>query len=164
MKKSKTAAELLAQLAQDPEYQSLREKQEGELAERAAVYRDDEASMISELHSLGYRVESVWDFVNNKNRHGFLQKFNGRYDGAYPILVKHLSIEHHPRVREGIIRALTEKEANDAASEALLREFDRETDPRLRWVLANALRTVLTGAQKRKHPEYKKVYTAKGQP
>jgi hypothetical protein len=164
MKKAKKAAELIAQIAQYPEYQAFREKQERELAERAAVYRADEAAMISDLHSLGYQVESVWDFVNNKNRFGFLRKFNGRYDSAYTILVKHLSIEHHPRVREGIIRALTEKEANEAASEALLREFEREINPQLRWVLANALRTVLTEAQKRKHPEYKKVYNAKGQP
>ena len=164
MKKVKTAAQLLAQLAQDHEYQHLREKQERELNERAAVYRDDEAAMISELHSLGYNIESVWDFVNSKNRYVFLRKFHGRYDSAYPILVKHLSIEHHPRVREGIIRALTEKGANEAASEALLREFELETDPQLRWVLADALRTVLTRAQKRKHPEYMKVYNAKGQP
>ena len=158
------AKELLAQLSKNPEYQALREKQERERAKSEAVIRSDEAGLVAELHDLGYRIVSVWDFVNNNNRYDFLRKFNGRFDSAYPVLVKHLSMDHHPRVREGIIRALTDKDANSAASKALLHEFESETDPELRWILANALRTVLTRAQKRRHPEYKKVYKKMEQP
>ena len=164
MKKPITASDLMAKLEADPEYPSRRAEQKRKFAELDAIYSADEAGLVAELRELGYQVESVFDFVNNNNRYEFLRQFDGRYDRAYPVLVKHLGIKHHKRIREGIILALTEKEANTVASEALLREFDRETDHELRWVLANALRTVLTRSQKRRHPEYKAVYNKKAKP
>ena len=154
----------MKKLKADPEYQEMRKRKDLELKEREALLLADERGLIEELAEAGYEVESVWDFVNNHNRHRFLRKFNGSYAGTYPILVNHLNIEHHPRIREGIIRALTEKDANDMASEALLAAFYQEQDSNLKWVLANALRTVLTRSQKAKHPEYKEIYNAKGQP
>ena len=158
------ASDLMKKLKADPEYQEMRKRKDLELKEREALLLADERGLIEELAEAGYEVESVWDFVNNNNRHRFLRKFNGSYAGTYPILVNHLNIEHHPRIREGIIRALTEKDANDMASEALLAAFYQEQDSNLKWVLANALRTVLTRSQKAKHPEYKEIYNAKGQP
>jgi hypothetical protein len=134
-----------------------------ELEERKALLAEDERALVEELAAIGYEIESVWDFVNNNNRYEFLRRFNGSYKRAYLILVKHLQVEHHPRIREGIIRALTEKDANKMASEALLSEFYQEQDTNLKWVLANALRTVLTRSQKAKHLEYKEVYSGKGQ-
>lgn len=159
------ASDLMKKLEADPEYQEMRRRRKVlELKEREALLAEDERSLIEELTAIGYEIESVWDFVNNRNRHEFLRKFNGSYVGAYPILVKHLNIEHHPRIREGIIRALTEKDANEVACESLLAEFYKEQDLNLKWVLANALRTVLTRSQKAMHPEYKEVYNGNGQP
>ncbi|ABL99561.1 hypothetical protein SHAM105786_17100 [Shewanella amazonensis] len=158
------ASDLIKKLEADPDYQEMQKRRALELKEREAVLAEDERSLLEELSLIGYAIESVWDFVNNNNRHEFLRKFNGSYAGAYPTLVKHLTIEHHPRIREGIIRALTEKDANEVASESLLSEFYKEQDLNLKWVLANALRTVLTLSQKAKHPEYKEVYNGKGQP
>jgi hypothetical protein len=96
--------------------------------------------------------------VNNNVRYSFLRSFTGTYERAYPILANHLKLKHHSRIREGIIRALTEKDANEAAADILIEEFKTEGDSNLKWVLANAMRTVLTPAQKRKHPEYKEYY------
>ena len=158
------ASDLMKKLEADPEYQEMQKRKALELKEREAVLAEDERNLIEELASIGYEVQSVWDFVNNNNLHEFLRKFNGSYAGAYPILDKHLNIEHHPRIRQGIIRALTEKDANEVASESLLAEFYKEQDLNLKWVFANALRTVLTRSQKAKHPEYKEVYNGKGQP
>jgi hypothetical protein len=158
------ASVLMKKLESDPEYQEMKKRKALDLKEREAVLAEDERSLIEELASNGFKIESVWDFVNNNNRHEFLRNFKGSYDGAYPILVKHLNVKHHPRIREGIIRALTEKDANEVASESLLAEFYKEQDLNLKWVFANALRTVLTRSQKAKHPEYKEVYNGKGQP
>ena len=158
------ASELIKQLEADPEYREMRERKNREFEKKGELLAEDQRGLIEELRTIGYEIESVWDFVNNNNRNKFLRKFNGSYCSAYSILVKHLSIEHHPRIREGIIRALTEKDANEAASEALITEFYQEQDTNLKWVLANALRTVLSRTQKAKHPEYKKVYNAKGRP
>ncbi|MBF7074082.1 hypothetical protein ISG33_11795 [Glaciecola sp. MH2013] len=158
------ASELMKKLESDPEYQEMRKRKDLELKERKALLVADERDLIEELAEAGYEVDSVWDFVNNNNRYEFLRKFEGNYTGAYSILVKHLDIEHHPRTREGIIRALTEKDANETAFEALLAAFYQEQDSNLKWVLANALRTVLTRSQKTKLPEYKEIYDAKCQP
>jgi len=158
------ASDLMKKLEADPEYQEMQKCKALELEERESALAEDERSIIEDLASIGYEIESIWDFVNNNNRHEFLRKFNGSYAGAYPILVKHLNIDHHPRIREGIIRALTENDANEVASESLLSEFYKEQDLKLKWVLANALRTVLTRSQKAKHPEYKEVYNGNGQP
>lgn len=148
----------------DPEYQKLRKCKDLELKGREALLAEDEQGLIQELAKAGYEVKSVWDFVNNKNFYKFLRRFKSGYESAYPILVKHLHVEHHPTTREGIIRALTEKNANEVASEILLSEFYLEKNSNLKWVLANALRTVLTRSQKTKHSEYKEVYRGKVNP
>lgn len=158
------ASDLMKKLEADPENHEMRKRKDRELKERKTLLAADERGLIEDLVEAGYKVESVWDFVNNHNRYEFLRKFEGGYESAFSILVKHLDIEHHPRIREGIIRALTEKDANETASEALLAAFYHEKDSNLKWVLANALRTVLTRSQKAKHPEYKEIYDAKGQP
>lgn len=154
----------MAQLEHDPEYQERKAKQERGLAERAAVYAKDEEALVAAMQAQGFEIDSVWDLVNNAPNAVLERRFLVPYTKAYPILVEHLGTTHHPKIREGIIRALTESGANEVASEALLREFESESDPNLRWVLANALRTVLTRSQKRKHPEYKEVYKGKGLP
>jgi len=158
------ASDLMKKLEADPEYQDMQKRKAQELEEREALLSEDEQDLIEELAAVGYEIESVWDFVNTNNRYEFLRKFSGTYNSAYTILVKHLNVEHHPRIREGIIRALTEKDSNEVASDALLASFYQEQDSNLKWVLANALRTVLTRSQKAKHPEYKEVYNGKGQP
>ena len=158
------ASDLMKNLESDPEYQAMKKREAKDLEENVTLLAEDERDIIEELGAIGYEIESVWDFVNSNNRYEFLRKFNSSYNTAYSILVKHLNVEHHPRIREGIIRALTEKDANEIASEALLEAFYQEKDIGLKWVLANALRTVLTRSQKAKHPEYKVVYNGKGQP
>jgi hypothetical protein len=148
----------------DPEFQEMQKRKANELEEKKALLAEEERVLVEELNEAGYEIESVWDFVNNNNRYKFLRRFIGSYNGAYSILVKHLQVEHHPRIREGIIRALTEKDANKEASDVLLSEFHKEQNSKLKWVLANAFRTVLTRSQKAKHPEYKVVCCGKVQP
>lgn len=133
------ASDLIKKREADPEYQAMRKRKAQELEERKAILVEDERGLVEELRSIGYEIDSVWDFVNNTNRHEFLRKFHGSYSSAYPILVKHLGVKHNPAIREGVIRALTEKDANHVAAEALIAAFYQEQDPNIKWVLANAL-------------------------
>ena len=61
-----------------------------------AMYAYDQKEMIGELKALGINIQSVWDLVNSPNN----------YTCAIPILLKHLSEPHYPRVLEGIVRSL----------------------------------------------------------
>ncbi len=118
----------------------------------------DQETLVRELNAVGCIVESVYDLVNNRAVEHLENKFLGSYEQAYPILVKHLDLPHHSRIREGIIRALTEKSARSIAKDKLLEHFYKEEDRSMKWVLANALRTVLSASDKKKHPEYKDVF------
>lgn len=119
-------------------------------------FHKEQFQLINELSSIGIEVESVWDLVNNKfTLSQMYGDFTGKYEHAYHILVKHLDKEYHIRIKEGIIRALTEKNAKNIASNKLLDMFNKEKDKNLKWVLANALRTLLTWKERQKYPEIK---------
>jgi len=61
--------------------------------------------------------------VNNRPHPVLNFPFAGPYERAYPLLVRHLRVKHHPRVREGIIRALTVKDGDELVWKALLEEL-----------------------------------------
>ena len=130
-RKSMTAAELMAELANDSEYQQkLREK----ASQREQLERElasDEAALVSELRERGIIVHSVWDLVNT----------NTSYRTAIPILAKHLDTRHHPRTVQGLVRALTTPESQGIAFDQLVKAFVREVDAdsELKWLLGAAI-------------------------
>jgi len=65
------------------------------------------------------RITSVWDLVNTSIP----------YPEAIPVLIEWLPQVSHPRVKEGIVRALTVKEARGVASKILVDEFKRLEAP-----------------------------------
>lgn len=153
-----TAAELMSQLNVDPEFLARKELEEAKIEQLSAACRDDEVGLVAELNELALNVESVWDLVNNA-AHDFLKRnFTGSYENAYPVLVRHLKHEHHPRIREGIIRALSERNARGAAAAALLEELADESLQSHRWVIANALKTMLSKPEVENHPEIDRAY------
>jgi hypothetical protein len=148
-----SASELMASLSRDPEYLARIRDRDAHIDRMAAEYADEDAMIAREAGRLGYRIETVWDFVNNVP-HPFLPRpFVGPYVAAYPLLVRHLRIKHHDRVREGIIRALTVKDGGEQVWSALFEEFEAEQNPDLKWILANALRIAMPYKLRRKHPE-----------
>jgi hypothetical protein len=148
-----TAEEHQRQLHANPEYQKMMKEKEEKMNILRAKLDKDEEGLVKEIKEKGFDIASVWDLVNNF-KHPFLDnKFTGPYKDAYAILVDHLDKPHHPRIREGIIRALTEKDARDIAKDKLLDNFYKETDKNLKWVLANALTTILTQTEKKKNPD-----------
>lgn len=92
----KTAAELMAELAKNKEFQAQKIARDDRFANLKKRYADDEKSLIQELNKAGFSVGSVWDFVNSKND----------YPRAEPILVSHLKVHHHPKILAGIARSL----------------------------------------------------------
>jgi hypothetical protein len=56
----------------------------------------DEKPLVDELRKNGFKVKSVWDFINT------LQAT----EKAIPVLLKHIKLDYHPRTLEGIARSL----------------------------------------------------------
>jgi|SRR5687768_7554099 len=155
-----TAAEHKALLSKDPTYLAMRAKQEAELAAFVGTFADEEALIAGDAAAVGYRISSVWDFVNNLPHPVLKFPFTGPYERAYPLLVRHLDMKHHPRVREGIIRALTVRDGGESVWKALLQQLHQEPDPAMKWVLANALKTAMPYKLRRMHPEIAAAYQA----
>jgi hypothetical protein len=88
----------------------------------------------------------------------YRERVDGAAQRAYPLLGEHLGVQHHPKVREGIIRALTVKDGGPEVSAALFRAFTSENDPGLKRVLANALRVAMPLRERRRHPEIAACY------
>jgi hypothetical protein len=133
----RTAAEFMAELHANPEWvaqdAARKAKHETKVRIQAAAVKPEQDPILNELAALGYASDSVWDLVNTKES----------YAAAIPILVKFLPLVRHPVLREGLARALTVPEARGLAGKVLMFELRKESDPELRWALANAL-TVVT--------------------
>ena len=148
-----TAEQFNRQLQANPDYQKMMQDKEEKMKVFKSELDKDEEDLVKEINQKGINIESVWDLVNNV-KHPFLDNtFTGKYNDVYSTLVDHLDKQHHPRIKEGIIRALTEKDARDIAKDKLLAHFYKETDKNMRWVLSNALATMLTQTEKKKNPD-----------
>ncbi len=93
---TKTAAELMAELENNQDYQAMKAKRKQHFSDLEKLYAEDEKVLVSEINKLGYSIESVWDFVNSKNN----------YLSAVSILIDHLTKQHHPKITSGIARSL----------------------------------------------------------
>jgi hypothetical protein len=97
-----TASELLAELADDRQFQENRRRTEAELARQQEVLRLAEKPILDDLRRIGYVVESISQ----------LNFATASYRPALPVLIRHLEQGHYPaRVREGLATALAVKPA-----------------------------------------------------
>jgi HEAT repeat protein len=94
-----------------------------------------------ELEKAGICVDSVWDLLYWKQP----------YPEAVPILVALLQeddIDPRMRNKEGIVRALTAKEARGKANDVLISEYNKSSETDLlesyRWAVGNAFTVVIT--------------------
>jgi hypothetical protein len=101
--------------------------------------------LATELRDTGIEVRSVWDLVNTDRA----------YRPAIPVLVSWLERMRAADVSEGkqkalyqgIVRALTVKEARAVATPLLFEEFHRIREPDTRWIIGNALDVLAGPAQ-----------------
>lgn len=98
--------------------------------------RQESAGLTRELHEVGIQCADVWDLV----------KIKTPYPKGIDILISHLRKPYHDKNKEGIIRALTTKEAQGKAAPALIAEYEKTSKEKnnLRWVIGNAIATVMT--------------------
>ena len=95
--------------------------------------KSEEAEIKHALAKVGLEVDSIYDLVNTKKP----------YPEAIPVLLELLRRPFsNARIKEGIIRALTVKEAKGKAAPALLGQFTKTSDPLLRWAIGNAISVV----------------------
>lgn len=100
-----SADELMAQLAQDEDYQAKAAALEVEMQARREELRRAEQPILADLQAAGVEVQSVWDLVNTSEP----------YPAALPILLDHLQRGGYPdRVMESLGRALAVKPAAPA--------------------------------------------------
>jgi hypothetical protein len=134
-----SAAEHMALLHQDPEWVARKAERDARLKEAQEQFRREEAPLLMDLKNVGIDVDSVWDFVNTADK----------YPAAIPVLLRHVTLPYHERIKEGIVRALTVNYAGPDVLCVLIRQFRNETDDRansLKWVLGNAISEVATPA------------------
>lgn len=115
--KHPTAAELMAELNQDPQFVERRRQQEQARQREEADLRRAQQPLLDELRSVGLAVQSVWDLVNTATP----------YPAAVPILLRHLQLPYPDRVREGVARALAVPEARSSWN-ILVEQFRRDED------------------------------------
>lgn len=97
-----SAAELMAQLQSDQEYQRKVQAAEAERQVGVQELRRAEQPVVADLRSAGVQVDSVWDLVNTAEP----------YPAALPVLIEHLERGGYPdRVMESLGRALAVKPA-----------------------------------------------------
>ena len=131
-KSTRTAAEFLAELAEDEEYQArMKKKEEARLA-KVARLKKEAIPLVADLNAVGIQTDSVSILVNSPNN----------YDEAIPVLREHLDKNYSKEIREGIVRALTIPSAEGVVNDKLLTMFKETEDNGLRWVIGNALATV----------------------
>jgi hypothetical protein len=146
-----TAEELMKQLHADPQWVAEQQQREARHATSTARLKADEAAILSDLTAAGIEVASVYDFL----------KIPSRPPGAVAVLVRHLDTPHLRNVREGVIRALGVPAARALAFEPLRAAYRVESDPTLRWVIANALAGMARFEEVRELPgidEYAKLF------
>lgn len=133
-KKGKTAAELLAELARDPEHGARQREQEERRRRLAEAYREAAAPLLAGLAAAGFDLASV----------GALRRPGREYQGAVPILLEWLPRIGNADVREDIVRSLSVPFAKPAAARALVAEFRRTTpaEGALQWAIGNGLEVV----------------------
>ena len=114
-----TAEEFTNQLLADPGYVARLAKRDHDLSQ---IWEQDdraEEPLVKSLRAGGAEIESVWDLVNTRER----------YPKLIPILLTHLKRESHPKVLEGIARALAVPEARVGWTQLVSRFCEEPTPP-----------------------------------
>lgn len=115
-----------------------KERKEKELAREAFnnQLKLEIKGLSDELKAAGSKFSNPWDMVNSKEA----------YSEAINILIEHLHKPYHEKNKEGIVRALTVKEARGKANASLINEYNNISKDRhnLRWTIGNAFTIIVT--------------------
>ncbi len=145
------AADLMAELARNPEYQRKMQEKEAARAATATQLRDEERPLVQELQRTGITVvldripgqeysgppRSISDLVNTASP----------YPEAIPVLIKHLQLGYSRPIRQSIVRALITPDSM-GNTDALIELFKAETDSEseMKSLLGSAIAEAATDA------------------
>ena len=119
-------------------------KTEAELAEQDLISRKMkiewaklQIDLVSELNMGGLSITTIWDLVKTKKAYP---------SGTIDILIKHIGIDYHKTIKEGIIRSLIVKEAKGKAIPSLIKEYEKtdKKDDDFRWIIGYAIGALMT--------------------
>ena len=119
-KRPVTADELIARLESEPAWVARQENWRVEQRKRIEEYERDAKDLVSDLAAAGFQVTAVSDLYN----------FGYAYRPVIPILLRWLPRINNLRVKEGIVRALTDGAAKPLAAPLLIEEFRTVTCPK----------------------------------
>ena len=128
----KSAAELMAELNADPDYNARMRQRERQERENAENYRQAAEPILRDLAASGFKVQNLRE----------LRQAGTEYPGAVPILVRWLPKIENAQVKEDLVRTLSVPWAAPEAVPALIAEFKRtggQQSDGLRWAIANGL-------------------------
>ena len=93
----------------------------------------DDLRIVDALRAAGIHVSSVFDLVNAPQ------------PDAIPVLLTFLNQDMDQRVKEGVVRALSIREARPTALRRMISEFKRPNiNDSLRWAIGNAIEVLAT--------------------
>ncbi|MCB1034641.1 MAG: HEAT repeat domain-containing protein, partial [Acidobacteria bacterium] len=128
----KSAAELMAELQGDRQFQARRALQAQQQRENLDAYNNEAGPLLAELAEKGFPVSSV----------GQLRQEGKQYSAAVPALLRWLPQISNRAVKEDVVRTLSVPWARPAAGPALVQAFREASDSGLRWAIANGLAVV----------------------
>jgi len=128
---SKTVGEIAKELAQDPEYLKMREKQEQELSKRRALIEAECSLFVADCSRFGYNIKTTWDLMEEKNLDPELVS----------LMIKYLCDPNYSDIfREGIAHSLLVPEAAPYFKDFLdLFKREKKEGSPIRWSIACAL-------------------------
>ena len=106
-------------------------------SEQYLTLAEEDSLVVDALRAIGMRVESIYDLVNTKDP----------YPEAIPVLLDILPRVGNDRIKEGVARALSVREARPIAARPLIQEFlsvpsGTESEKHTKWAIGNALSVV----------------------
>ena len=112
----------------------MKQIQDSKTAKMIAVREKEDAHVVAALkRDAGLDIESIYDLVND----------NGSYPDAIPVLIALLKSEEltDSLIVQGIVRALTVREAKGKANDLLFDLFDKSapSGDSLKWAIGNAI-------------------------
>ena len=137
---SRTAGEAERLFQACPEWVAMRSRQDAKARALKEHALTEQELLVADLRRAGYRVKWVWDLVNTAES----------YPEAISVLLNHLRRPYSEGTKEGIVRALTVREARGIAGQAIIDVLRSSKDAGflLRGALANALTIVADRADR----------------
>lgn len=136
VRKSKTAAELLRELENDPGYSSRMREVVHRRSQSAARYKQAAEPILADLAAHSVSVQALGELTSLSEQ---------QYKSVLPILLRWLPSIANNSVKEELVRAISIPWAAPTATPILMAELKgttAESSAALRWAIANALAVI----------------------